>query len=276
VEIPSQVSAFIQRALEEDIGHGDVTTTCLIQEKARSRAAYISKSDFILAGIHFCSEVYKLIDPSLNFKILAKEGNRVQKNDIIASVAGSTRSILLGERVSLNILQRLSGIATLTRTYVKKIRGTKAKIFDTRKTTPCMRFMEKYAVRTGGGSNHRFGLFDGILIKDNHIKSVGSLKKAIDSLRGRNHLLKIEVEVNSIKTFLEALKAGADIIMLDNMPVKKIEKAVKMSKGRVLLEASGGITLDNVSNIAKTGVDFISVGALTHSAAAADISLKFQ
>lgn len=274
MEIPSQVSAFIQRALEEDIGHGDITTTGLIQEKARSRAAYIAKSNFILAGIHLCGEVYKLIDPRLNFKILAKEGNRVQKNDILARVSGSTRSILLGERVSLNILQRLSGIATLTRTYVKKVKGTKAKIFDTRKTTPCMRFMEKYAVRVGGGNNHRFGLFDGILIKDNHIKAVGSLKKTIDAMKGRDHLLKIEVEVNSVKTFLEALKAGADIIMFDNMPVKDIEKAVKMSKGKVLLEASGGITLDNVSDIAHTGVDFISVGALTHSAAAADISLK--
>ena len=276
MEIPYQVSALIQRAIEEDIGHGDITTACLIHEKSRSRAAYIARSGFVLAGIHFCREVYKLIDTSLSFKILAKEGNYIQKNDILARLSGSTRSILLGERVSLNILQRLSGIATLTRSYVQKVRGTKAEILDTRKTTPCMRFMEKYAVRIGGGKNHRFGLFDGILIKDNHIKAVGSLSKAIDAVRRRNHLLKIEIEVNSIRTFLAALKAGADIIMLDNMKVKDIEKAVQMSKGRVFIEASGGITLANVADIANTGVDFISVGALTHSASAADISLKIQ
>jgi len=276
VDIPSQVSAFIQRALEEDIGHGDITTTCLIQEKARSRAAYIAKSDFILAGIHFCREAYKLIDPRLNFKILAEEGTLVHKNDILARVSGNTRSILLGERVSLNILQRLSGIATLTREYVKKVRGTKARIIDTRKTTPCMRYMEKYAVRVGGGNNHRFGLSDGILIKDNHVKAVGSLKKAVGAIRKRHHLLKIEVEVSSIKKFQEAMQAGADIIMLDNMTVRDMEKAVKMSKGKVLLEASGGVSLDNVSDIAHTGVEFISVGALTHSAAAVDISLKKQ
>jgi len=276
MEIPSQVSAFVQRALEEDIGHGDITTTCLIRENARSRAAYIAKSDFILAGIHFCNTVYELIDPGLRFIMLAKDGTHVRKNDILAKVSGSTRSILLGERASLNILQRLSGVATLTMNFVKKVRGTKAKIFDTRKTTPCMRFMEKYAVRVGGGNNHRFGLFDGILIKDNHIKAVGSTKKAIDAIRGRNHLSKIEVEVNTLKAFTEALKAGADIIMLDNMTAKEIEQAVNMSKGKVLLEASGGITLDNVRDIAKTGVDFISVGAVTHSAAAADISLKIQ
>jgi nicotinate-nucleotide pyrophosphorylase (carboxylating) len=202
------------------------------------------------------------------------EGVNVIKGDVVAEVHGKTRAILSGERVSLNILQRLSGIATLTSMYVHKIKGLKAKIVDTRKTTPCQRFMEKYAVRMGGGGNHRFGLFDGILIKDNHIEAVGSIKEAVKLAKSSHHLAKIEVEVENLYDLKEAIKAGADIVMLDNMSVSDIKEAVKISNGRVLLEASGGVKLENVRDIAEAGVDLISVGALTHSAVAVDISLK--
>ena len=202
------------------------------------------------------------------------DGDRIKKGDVIAEVWGKTRTILSGERVSLNILQRLSGIATLTSMYNDKIQGTKAKIVDTRKTTPCLRFMEKYAVRTGGGGNHRFGLFDGILIKDNHIKAVGGIKESVTRAKKGHHLLKIEVEVETLDQLREAIEAGADVVMLDNMPVHEMKEAVTLVKGRVLIEASGNVTLENIKDIADTGVDFISAGALTHSAPAADISLK--
>lgn len=187
---------------------------------------------------------------------------------------GKTGDILAGERVSLNVLQRLSGIATLTDAYVKQVKGLNVKIIDTRKTTPCMRFMEKYAVRIGGGCNHRFGLFDAILIKDNHIEAGGGIRKAVSLARKGYHLSKIEVEVGNVKDLRNAIDAGADIVMLDNMAVSDMRKAVEISNGRVLLEASGGVRLKNVRDIAETGVDFISVGALTHSAPAVDISLK--
>lgn len=245
-------------------------------EKSKSRAFYIAKGDFVLAGIPFAQEVFRLLDSSVIFKPRAKEGSRVKKRDIIAEVSGKTHTILSGERVSLNILQKLSGIATLTKTYMEKIKGTKAKIIDTRKTTPGLRVMEKYAVRTGGGSNHRFGLFDGILIKDNHIKASGSIKKAVESAKKGHHLHRIEVEVETIHELKEAIKAGVDIVMLDNMSIKDMKEAVRISNGKVLLEASGGINLGNVREVAECGIDFISVGALTHSVTAADISLKIE
>ena len=196
------------------------------------------------------------------------------KGDIIAEISGRTRSILSGERVSLNILQRLSGVATLTHSYVEKIRGTKARIVDTRKTTPCLRFMEKYAVRIGGGSNHRFGLFDGILVKDNHIRAAGSIKDALAMAKRGHHLLRTEVEVETLDELREAIEGSADVVMLDNMPVQLMKEAVKIAGGRVLLEASGNVSIETVRSIAETGVDFISVGALTHSAPSSDISLK--
>jgi nicotinate-nucleotide pyrophosphorylase (carboxylating) len=202
------------------------------------------------------------------------DGDRIRKGDIPAEVYGETGDILAGERVSLNILQRLSGIATLTAAYVKRVKGLKARIVDTRKTTPCMRFMEKYAVRMGGGCNHRFGLFDAILIKDNHIAAAGGIRKAVSMARKGHHLSKIEVEVGDMNGLKSAIDAGADVVMLDNMTVGDMKKAVAISNGRVLLEASGGVRLENVRDIAETGVDFISVGALTHSAPAVDISLK--
>ncbi len=274
MEIPSSVIDLIHRALEEDIGPGDITTSLLIPDENESRALYIAKGNFVLAGLPFSREVFQMLDPLISFKMFYNEGAKVMKGDVVAEVFGKTRTILSGERVSLNILQRLSGIATLTSMYVYKIKGLKAKIVDTRKTTPCQRFMEKYAVKMGGGSNHRFGLFDGILIKDNHIEAVGSIKEAVKLAKSSYHLAKIEVEVENIYDLKEAIKAGADIIMLDNMSISDIKEAVKISNGRVLLEASGGIKLENVREIAEAGVDLISVGALTHSAAAVDISLK--
>jgi len=274
LEIPPSVINIIYNALEEDIGQGDVTTNLLIPEDRKSKAYCIAKENFVLAGLPFVHEVFRILDPSILFKTLFNDGSKVKKGNIIAEVSGKTCVILKGERVSLNILQRLSGIATLTNRYVEKTRGLKAKIVDTRKTTPCHRFMEKYAVKVGGGYNHRFGLFDGILIKDNHIKTLGSIKKAVREAKKGHHLFKIEVEVKNLKELKEAIESGADIIMLDNMSVRDMKEAVKIAKGRVMLEASGNISLENVREVAETGVDLISVGALTHSAPAVDISLK--
>ena len=202
------------------------------------------------------------------------DGDKIRKGDVIAEISGTTSVILTGERVSLNILQRLSGIATLTNRYVERIQGLKARIADTRKTVPGMRFMEKYAVRKGGGYNHRFGLFDGILIKNNHLAAVGSISEAVKRAKQAHHLARIEVEVENLHDLIQVVESGADIVMLDNMSVSDMSKAVQIAQGKVLLEASGGINLDNVREIASTGVDIISVGALTHSASAVDISMQ--
>lgn len=274
MEIPPKSLELIHHALEEDIGPSDITTATLIPEKTEAHALFVAKGKFVLAGIQFCIEVFRILDSSISFQTFFNEGAQVKKGDVIAEVFGKTHAILKGERVSLNILQRLSGIATITNKYVEKVKNLSTKIFDTRKTTPCYRFMEKYAVRMGGGNNHRFGLFDGIIIKDNHIEAVGSIKKAIGKLKKTQYLHKIEVEIENLHDLKEAIAAGADIVMLDNMSLKDIRKAVKIVKGRAIIEASGNITLDNVRKIAETGVDFVSIGALTHSAVAADISLK--
>jgi nicotinate-nucleotide pyrophosphorylase (carboxylating) len=273
-EIPSRVIESLRRALEEDIGSGDITTSLLIPEQDISRAQFLAKGSFIIAGIPFAQEVFHILAPSVEWTSFFTDGDPIGKGDVIAELAGNTRAILTGERVSLNILQRLSGIATLTNRYVERIQGTKARIVDTRKTVPCMRFMEKYAVRKGGGYNHRFGLFDGILIKNNHITAIGSISEAVNRAKKAHHLAKIEVEVGNIEELNEALQSGADVIMLDNMSVGDMRNAVRITGGRVLLEASGGVNLDNVRDIADTGVDIISVGALTHSAPAVDISLQ--
>jgi nicotinate-nucleotide pyrophosphorylase (carboxylating) len=274
MQIPSSVINLILHALEEDIGPADITTTALIPDENESRALYIAKGNFILAGLPFAIEVFRQLYPPMSFNIFFNDGSKVKKGDIIAEVSGKTKAILEGERVSLNILQRLSGIATLTNMYVQKIKGIKTKILDTRKTTPYHRFMEKYAVRIGGGDNHRFGLFDGILIKDNHIEAVGSIKRAVELAKSSHHLARIEVEVENLNGLKEAIEAGAEIVMLDNMSINDIKKAVKLANSRVILEASGGIKIENVRDIAEAGVDLISVGALTHSAIAVDISLK--
>ena len=272
--LPPTVMNTLRIALEEDIGNGDITTNAIVPDGQKSKGLVIAKGSFVSAGIPFAMEVFTLLDPATKFRVLHPDGSRVKKGDIIAEISGSTSTLLSGERVSLNILQRLSGIATLTREFVKKVHGTGTKITDTRKTTPGMRFMEKYAVRIGGGSNHRFGLSDGILIKDNHIEAAGSIRAAVESARRVHHLLKIEVEVENLNDLKEALEAKADIVMLDNMSLNDMKEAVKIAKGKVIIEASGNMSLDTVRAVAETGVNLISVGAITHSAPAADISIK--
>lgn len=274
MQIPFSVKNIIRQALEEDIGHCDITTNLLVPEGQQSRALIIAKSPFVVAGIPFAIEVFNSFDHTIKFTIFFKDGSKVKKGDIIAELHGSTRTLLSCERVSLNIMQRLSGIATLTNNFVKKVRDTGVRIVDTRKTTPALRFMEKYAVRVGGGGNHRFGLYDGVLIKDNHIEAAGSITNAVTLAKETHHLWKIEVEVENIKDLKEALKAGADVVMLDNMSIEDMREAVRLAKGKAIIEASGNMSMDNVMAVAETGVDLISIGALTHSSTAADISMK--
>lgn len=269
------IKDLIAKALIEDIGPGDITTETLIPTDVSGKAEIIAKESLILAGIDVASKVFHQIDSDMSFVGNHSDGQELPSGTVIATISGSLVSLLTAERVALNLLQRLSGIATLTREYVKKIEGTKARILDTRKTTPGLRGLEKYAVRAGGGKNHRFGLFDGILIKDNHIAAVGSINEAVKRARIKApHTLKIEVETENIEQVREAISAGADIIMLDNMGIETMEEAVKLINGKALIEASGGINLNNVRQVAETGVDFISVGALTHSARAMDISME--
>lgn len=266
----------IRRALEEDIGHGDITTMSTVSEDKQIEGSYIAKEDGIICGLPLLTRLFELLDPSVKLDILAREGDAVIKGEIIARISGPARSILTGERVSLNFLQRLSGIATRTHSAVQEITGTRAVIADTRKTTPGLRILEKYAVRTGGGSNHRFNLADGILIKDNHIKAAGGISQAISKARKMaTHMLKIEVEVESFAQIEEALQSRADIIMLDNMSIEDMTRAVDMIAGKALVEASGNMGDKDLRTVALTGVDIISVGALTHTVRALDISLRF-
>ncbi len=273
------VTDFLKRSLDEDIGVGDITTLLTVNQSTESRAKVFSKVDMIIAGMPFFSEVFKIYDPSLSVKACKSEGQRIEKGETIATVSGKSASILSCERVSLNILQRLSGIATLTNRFVEAVKPFPVKITDTRKTTPGMRYLEKYAVRAGGGDNHRFGLYDGILIKENHIKASGGIKEAIRrAKKGGHHLLKIEIEVTTINELKEALKEDADVIMLDNMSGQEISEAVSITREqkKVLLEVSGGVNLKNVRSLAERGVDIISIGALTHSAPAVDISMIIE
>ena len=267
-------------ALREDIGNDDITTSSLISENSSSLATVQAKGDFVLAGLPYARRVFTLMDGHSRFSVFKKDGDRIRRGQILAKVKGNTRSMLMAERTALNVLQRLSGIATLTDKYVRSVHGLSVRIADTRKTAPGLRVLDKYAVTVGGGYNHRFGLFDGILIKDNHIAAVGGVGKAVKLARaGAHHLLKVEVEVKNLSELKEALAAGADVIMLDNMPMDKMEKAIHTIRKKdqnIIIEASGDITLENVRKVAQTGVDIISVGALTHSAPAADISLKFH
>lgn len=274
--VPLSVVELIRLALEEDLGHCDITTSLLVPEDKVSKALYVAKGNFILAGFPFARAVFQLLDPDTSMNTYFDEGASVLKGDVLGEVSGKTRTLFAGERTSLNILQRLSGIATLTSQFVDAVKGTTARIVDTRKTTPCHRFLEKYAVRMGRGTNHRYGLYDGILIKDNHIEEVGSVREAVMLAKAGHHLSKIEVEVENLKELAEAVEAGADVVMLDNMSVENIAEAVRIAGGRVMLEASGNMTLDSVRDVAETGVDLISVGLLTHSAAAADISMKIM
>jgi nicotinate-nucleotide pyrophosphorylase (carboxylating) len=276
----SVTDRIILNALEEDAGQGDITAMAVIPEHHTSRARLVAKEGFVLAGIGYAERVFQLVDTTIKFRTLKKEGKPVRKGDIIATVSGNTRALLKAERTALNLLQRLSGIATLTDKFVTAVKGCPAKITDTRKTTPGFRIFEKYAVKAGGGTNHRFGLFDGVLIKDNHIEAVGSIGKAVKLARqNAHHLMKIEVEAGTLKQVKDALNAGADVIMLDNMSPDNMKKAVKTirnSNNAVIIEASGNMTLDNIRKTAETGVDLISIGALTHSAPSADISMQFN
>jgi nicotinate-nucleotide pyrophosphorylase (carboxylating) len=271
------IGKLIEEALFEDIGPGDITSEAVIPEETSSTAEIIAKQDLVLAGVLIAREVFRKLEPWVQFTPLAHDGSRVQSGSIIAQVEGRTRMLLAGERVALNLMQHLSGIATTTARFVDALKGSRAEILDTRKTLPGLRALEKYAVRMGGGRNHRFGLYDGVLIKDNHIKAAGGIIKAMAGIRKKVHpLLKIEVEVKTLDEVREAMAAGATMILLDNMPPALMKQAVGIVGERVLVEASGNVTLDNVKAIAETGVDFISSGSLTHSAPAADISMKIK
>ncbi len=268
------IGKLIGNALREDIGAGDVTSNAILAGDENGASRTIAKSALVIAGGDVFRETFRQVDPTLTLTILAAEGQEVETGTILAEISGSLKSILMAERTALNLLQRMSGIATMTRAFVRAVAGTEAVILDTRKTAPGLRFLDKYAVRTGGGQNHRFALYDGVLIKDNHIAAAGGITEAIRrARRGVAHTLKIEVEVRNLAELEEALAAGADIIMLDNMNVGDMRSAVNVTDGRAPLEASGNVTLENVRAIAATGVNFISVGSLTHSVRAADISL---
>lgn len=275
--VPFLLTELISLSLREDLGHGDTTSLLTVPEGLKARARFIAKETLVLAGIPFVSQVFAVIGPGTEVRQLVDEGAVASPGMVIAEVSGHARVLLAGERTALNLLQRVSGVATLTRAYVERVAGLPVKIVDTRKTAPGMRIAEKYGVRAGGGANHRFGLFDGVLIKDNHVMIAGGVAAAITRAKAAHHLLKIEVEVSSIEGVKDAVAAKADIIMLDNMPVPLMKDAVALARQmdpRVLLEASGNVSLDNVREIAETGVDLISVGALTHSARAVDISMK--
>jgi nicotinate-nucleotide pyrophosphorylase (carboxylating) len=274
MDLPAEVRELLAAALREDLGGGDITSELTIPEAHTSSAVIRAKAPLVLAGLPFAREVFLLLDKAVSFETLKKEGSSVLAGEHIASLRGRTRNLLAGERVALNILQRLSGIATLTSRFVKEVEGLGAKILDTRKTTPSMRYLEKYAVRAGGGTNHRMGLYDAVLIKDNHIKAAGGVKEAVRLAKTAVPPRTVEVEAETLEDVRDALEAGADIIMLDNMPLDTVKQAVGIAKGKALLEASGNVTLQNVREIAETGVDMISVGAITHSAPAADISMR--
>ena len=276
-----QLNKIADLALAEDAGHGDITSEALIPPGLSGQASVLIKEKGILAGGEVATRVFLRTDPSLTVQRLVEDGTEVESGEKVAAVSGSVISILRAERVVLNFLQRLSGIASMTAQYVARASGCRAVIFDTRKTTPGLRMLEKYAVRMGGGRNHRFHLGDGILIKDNHLAVLYHLGMSLRDIVARAKQnappgIKVEVEVTTIQEALDAVAAGADIIMLDNMSPEEMGQAVGMVKGRVEIEASGGITLDNVRQVAMTGVDIISIGALTHSVRALDISLEIE
>lgn len=278
MDIPQIAYELIVRAaLLEDIGAGDITTTLCVSADAAARAIMLAKSPGVIAGLDVAALAFQLLDPDVQWLSLVADGALIgSKATPIAEVRGNARALLTAERVALNFIQRLSGIATITNRCARQVVGTQARIVDTRKTTPGLRTLEKYAVRVGGGCNHRFGLHDAILIKDNHIRAAGGIRRAVDAVKsGSPHTMKIEVETTSLVQVEQALAAGADIILLDNMDLTTMRQAVDMIDGRAISEASGGITEERLAAVAVTGVQVISVGALTHSAPAMDISLDF-
>lgn len=272
-----ELDGFLMDALHEDAPYGDRTSELLVGEDARGGAYFLAKQDLVVCGIEAALRTFELVDETAECSVLSPDGRFVRKGGKIAKVKASVRTLLLCERTSLNLLQRLCGIATFTRKAAAMLEGSGTKLLDTRKTTPLMRSLEKYAVKTGGGSNHRMGLSDGILIKDNHIAVVGSVGKAVRKAREEGgSLWKIEVEVKNLAEFREAVKAGADVILLDNMTDAEMKKAVAMRPAGISLEASGGITLERLKALSRIGVDLVSMGALTHSAPSSDISFEIS
>lgn len=273
----AELETLIRTALEEDLGSGDITTSCTVAPGASGKGCIVAKEPLVLAGIDIARQVFLTVDSGLEVTFSQSDGSRAMEGDTLLEMVGDLAAMLMAERTALNFLQRLSGIATLTRAFVDEVVGTSVRILDTRKTTPGYRFLEKAAVRTGGGYNHRFGLYDGILIKDNHIAAAGSIQQAVGAAKASNrHSLRVEVEVETLDQLAEAIAAGADAIMLDNMDLETMAEAVRLTSGKVALEASGGVTLENVREVAATGVDLISVGALTHSARAVDMSMEIE
>jgi len=271
------VARLIAVALEEDLGRGDVTTLATIPPDRTAQGKITAKADLIIAGLPLVGQIFKVVDPAAGVRVLVAEGGAVKKGEVAVELWGNAVALLSAERTILNFLQHLSGVATLTRRFVAAVAGTACKIIDTRKTLPGFRLLDKYAVTQGGGTNHRLGLDDGVLIKDNHIAVCGGVGAAVRQARSRaSALLRIEVECTTLAEVQEALDARADIILLDNMATSQISEAVRLVSGRALLEASGNMSLERVREVAETGVDFISVGALTHSAPAVDLSMALR
>jgi len=273
----AQVKTVVQRALSEDIGDGDVTTQCIVPADAMLKGQFIAKETGVVAGLEVVKLTFSLIDTYVQFTPHVADGEQVIAGSIIATINGPGYALLSGERVALNFLQRMSGIASLTRRFVEAVQGTSAIILDTRKTAPGLRLLDKWAVQLGGGHNHRFGLYDMVLVKDNHIAAVGSISEAVARVRAKDKQRRpIEVEVKTLAELQEALALGLDRVMLDNMSLTEMREAVHLTNGRLPLEASGNVNLENVGAIAKTGVDYVSVGMLTHSVQALDISLELE
>lgn len=274
--LPFYIDDLIKTALTEDINYIDSTADLLIDENSRSDAYFMAKADGVLCGVEVAARVFTLLDPETKVTFLASEGERISKGQRIAEISGHTREMLKAERTALNLIQHMSGIATYTRKCVDAVAGTKASIADTRKTLPGLRAIQKYAVTVGGGRNHRYNLTDAAMLKDNHIDAYGSITGAVNALRQKaGHMLQIEVETRNIEEVKEALQCGVNVIMLDNMSAEEMKKACELVNGKAKTEASGNVTLENIRAVAETGVDIISLGALTHSVTAFDISMKW-
>ena len=272
---PANYREVVRRALAEDLGWGDVTTDAVVPGDLRARGVILCKCDCVIAGIDIAAEAFGQLDPGCAFDRKCRDGDRCKPGDTIAEVHGQASAMLTAERTALNFLQRLSGIATLTRKFVDATNGT-ITILDTRKTTPTLRALEKYAVRAGAGTNHRAGLDDGILIKDNHIRLAGGIREAMRRMKAADAEMPIEVEAQSLEQVDDAIASGADIILVDNLPIDQVREAVKRIGGRAKVELSGGVTLDRLPELARTGADYVSIGALTHSAPAADLSFELE
>lgn len=274
--LPFYIDDLIKTALTEDINYIDSTADLLIDENSRSDAYFMAKADGVLCGVEVAARVFTLLDPETKVTFLASEGERISKGQRIAEISGHTREMLKAERTALNLIQHMSGIATYTRKCVDAVAGTKASIADTRKTLPGLRAIQKYAVTVGGGRNHRYNLTDAAMLKDNHIDAYGSITGAVNALRQKaGHMLQIEVETRNLDEVKEALQCGVNVIMLDNMSTDEMKKACELVNGKAKTEASGNVTLENIRAVAETGVDIISLGALTHSVTAFDISMKW-